>query len=539
MSYAILGGLPDSHLLTFRTTREVKCLYFDGTSASLMDDGSMDSQMLLLFNSSDKVPPPPRFGPPVRNGSSAHRGNGTFRGPIEAEYDRAHGLCDLIKRKDLGGIGWGYEGIVRMNTGFELIWCNFSSPSAKLISWLNVSAPVLEGEYVEGPNLPARPPSDGGIPSGPYWREIDPHPFSMHAMYSWFRAATKRYGFVGSVPGRGEARVKVDSCNLLTFYDPKLKDQESYRICTESDKLNLTSEGHWPAPKDDDERRPALTSLMRRRRGQRADHVSVSDGLYMQKQITARMRAALDGKAESCSGIDWIQVAKEIVTAYSAELYALNATLGESLGGLNSTEFRSWLSRFRPQVHDFWMPYYEYPYLSNDTLAAAFSLSAPESQAALQRCEKQYEPDDDQTLSASEQVTYAANAEVLMAICGTLLPIFLGVEHVWLAHFNNASAPALPSNSSIHRHIARTVSQNQHTVEELMAWLGWVEQWTACSPGCSLGQTCYIPMWPAIAVGGLRGRDALSATEGVYHDRPDGRRNFDNFLWEPQCIDSQ
>ena len=60
--YAIAGTWPDSHMLTFRTTRDVQALYFDGTSASLMDDGSMDAQMLLIRNNSAHVPDHPRLG---------------------------------------------------------------------------------------------------------------------------------------------------------------------------------------------------------------------------------------------------------------------------------------------------------------------------------------------------------------------------------------------------------------------------------------------------------------------------------------------
>src|SRR5277367_5874729 len=32
---------------------------------------------------------------------------------------------------------------VRMNAGFEIIWCNFSSPSIRLLSHLDVTAPLL------------------------------------------------------------------------------------------------------------------------------------------------------------------------------------------------------------------------------------------------------------------------------------------------------------------------------------------------------------------------------------------------------------
>lgn len=43
MSYAIAGTISTSRLLTYRTTRTVKCIYFDGTSAALNEDGNMST----------------------------------------------------------------------------------------------------------------------------------------------------------------------------------------------------------------------------------------------------------------------------------------------------------------------------------------------------------------------------------------------------------------------------------------------------------------------------------------------------------------
>lgn len=45
MSFAITNRAPDNYMLTYRATKDVKCMYFDGTSASLFGDGSMDSQV--------------------------------------------------------------------------------------------------------------------------------------------------------------------------------------------------------------------------------------------------------------------------------------------------------------------------------------------------------------------------------------------------------------------------------------------------------------------------------------------------------------
>lgn len=59
------------------------------------------------------------------------------------EYIRARDLCKWVQHNNLGGLGWGIEGMVRMNAGFEMIWCNFSSPSVRLLSHLNVTAPLM------------------------------------------------------------------------------------------------------------------------------------------------------------------------------------------------------------------------------------------------------------------------------------------------------------------------------------------------------------------------------------------------------------
>ena len=112
-------------MLMYQTTRAAKCLYFDGESATLFGTGQLDTQMLHIWGN--------LTGP-------AKRGDLFF---LFDEYARAAGLCDWLKDRKLGGLGWGYEGIVRMNAGFEMIWCNFSSPTIRLISHLNVTAPLL------------------------------------------------------------------------------------------------------------------------------------------------------------------------------------------------------------------------------------------------------------------------------------------------------------------------------------------------------------------------------------------------------------
>ena len=542
MSYAILGTFPNSHMLTYRTVRDVRCLYFDGTSASLMQEGSMDSQNVFIHNSSANVPPTPRFGrPPPENGT--HNGTGNWTSPIQPEYDRAHGLCDFIKEKSLGGLGWGYEGIVRMNAGFELMWCNFSSPSARLISHLNVSAPELEGVkpwLLSGsdPKVPSKPPREGSRPHRGF--PLMNNPFMFSSGYQWFRAATKTYGFAGGVPGRGEGRIRIDSCGIFTFYDPALEDQEHARVQEERELFNLTSSGRWVGPLDeqdvdDDDRNTALRGLGRRRRGQRLLNVSAADGLYMREVVEDRLRDSLNANGNgACSGIDWVDTTRDIISTYSMDLFTISTMLS-NFSNVQHDEVREWLSDVRSTVHTLYMPYYEYPTYTNHTLDLAFNYHAPHSRTALQRCRMQHESPDFDELSASEKLTYLAISDILTAICGILLPMFLSIEHIWLAHFNNASAPLPSASDPVFRELTRTMHRNLQAEEELMAWLGWTDQWTACSPGCELGKICYIPMWPVMGAIFEPGRNETGYSR---RDPRDILAALEELLWEPRCVDA-
>ena len=49
MSYGIMGSGRNSHILTYQTTKQIGCLYFDGESATLFGSGMMDAQMLFIL----------------------------------------------------------------------------------------------------------------------------------------------------------------------------------------------------------------------------------------------------------------------------------------------------------------------------------------------------------------------------------------------------------------------------------------------------------------------------------------------------------
>ncbi|KAK1574043.1 uncharacterized protein LY79DRAFT_524617 [Colletotrichum navitas] len=80
------------YLHTYRANRDLKLLYIDGMSAGKTAMGTLDTQDYLLRGFDDA----PGFG----------------------ELDRARDICKIVK-------AWGLDGVIRMEIGFESIYCDF------------------------------------------------------------------------------------------------------------------------------------------------------------------------------------------------------------------------------------------------------------------------------------------------------------------------------------------------------------------------------------------------------------------------------
>lgn len=92
------------YLQTYQATRDLNLLYLDGTSAGKTDMGTLDSQDLIL------------------------RENKTNHDDIDwGEMRRARDMCDILPE-------WGYDGVVRMEIGFEVILCDFYTGAVDLVS---------------------------------------------------------------------------------------------------------------------------------------------------------------------------------------------------------------------------------------------------------------------------------------------------------------------------------------------------------------------------------------------------------------------
>jgi hypothetical protein len=500
-------------MLTYQTTRPVKCIYFDGESATLFGMGQLDTQMLHIWGN--------LTGPP--------RPDDPWFGILWDEYARASGLCDWFRSEGLGGPGWGYEGIVRMNAGFEMIWCNFTSPSLRLISHLNITAPLLppkddEEQALRGrsnvdsestsyfplPPSPTRTDSSmdpSSAPLPPMDNRWQQEPFLSSKFWFWFVSGVDHYGSTADGPSLGEVRVKPVSCGFMSYYSPEFTNQAASRAKEEGETLNLTADGYWAGPAKNDSRSEALNSLTRRRRSHTLDSVTALDAALMRKKSETVLRDLLSPSPANCSGIDWNIMTNEIVSTYAGRLNILLKSLErhEQLPKSNETALKDWLASIRQQTHDFLLPFLEYPDEdADDTIRTRESNLFKETYS---RCQFQYtrvlDAQEGIVLGPEEWTMKWAVEETLGGICSIIVDVGLSVEGLWQAKYNTPSTitRSAPISESMKTEFIRWTQG----VEELMAWLGWAGEWARCEKKCALDEKCYIPMWPLVNMGRFPG----------------------------------
>jgi len=281
MSYGIMGGRGgQTWLHTYVTTRDVRILIFDGMSAALQESGTLDSQDVFLNGWVNGNLP--------REGS----GPGGYRGQLRYEYIRAEKLC-----KWAGELGGGdIEGVVRMNTGFEMIWCDFEeSESWRLVSKLNVTAPAGKSQQMDmdAPDEPPPPspgrPGYGYGPPGDYGggRGGGGMPWDGATGWEWIRSATWHY----SLP---ESRVIPDLCRFFTFYDPAFPSFPS----------------HLTTPRDS---------------SHRLVNVTKPDAAALKAKIGKSLLSQ-----EPCSGLDWRRVAQDVMDRYGGRVKELQLVLADA-----------------------------------------------------------------------------------------------------------------------------------------------------------------------------------------------------------------
>lgn len=568
MSYGIMGSDRNSFLLTYQTTRPVKALYFDGESATLVGMGQMDTQMLHIFGNVS--------GPP----------GGGFMG-LGEEYLRAHGLCDWLEEAGLRGSGWGFEGIVRMNAGFEIIWCDFLSPSLRLVSRMNVTAPPLPGDddgddddndvdgdkkpiyntgeqdmpekhiVLEGTNellakaqvsdvvhqatsyypLPPQPtktdrtsePSHPAPPPNMRW-DRDHEPFLKAQGWGWFDSATWHYGSSRNGPGLGEVRAKILGCGISSYYSPQFANQTATRALDEQRSLNLTSQGLWAGPGAQGNRTKAIKQLARRRRHHHLGNVTFDEAMLMRKNSERALRSLLEPQ-NACSGADWTLITSEIVQRVTNQLTMMDTKLG-SFPAETKDEIQvyKWLFDLRAQSHLFMVAYLEYPAQIDENTWSTDSDLYRKTHA---RCKYRYTrllvPEEfHSSLSPEEQDMRYAVEEIYGTICSVLITMGFGIELSWLGMLSavDKSRPkrATEEDDETILLLASQADTWRDNIAELTAWLGWESQYYGCKEMCAWDERCYIPMWPMMGGGMGRGGGGPGKRPGHGGSGPDRGR---------------
>ncbi|KYK58495.1 hypothetical protein DCS_05511 [Drechmeria coniospora] len=155
------------YLHTYRAERDLKILYLDGMSAGKTHMGTLDTQDLLLRENNT----PPAWD------------------SFMDELDRAGSICDLMTE-------WAYDGFVRLEIGFEVVYCNFSNG----IDLVAMKRTLLHPDADKSPYDPMKP-------------------------FQWARAASERYD------GIGGHRLTLDFSSMVSafFFPVDLSNTDANR----------------------------------------------------------------------------------------------------------------------------------------------------------------------------------------------------------------------------------------------------------------------------------------------------------------------
>ncbi|KAG1891590.1 uncharacterized protein F5891DRAFT_1282480 [Suillus fuscotomentosus] len=148
--------------LTLAVTQPMKVLYFDGSSAANLLEGTMDTQDLVAWS---KMKP-------------------------EWVWNEKQRIKDLCK----WGQKYGLDGFVRMEVNFEIMICDFTS-HMEVVSFLNIESTRIGGG----------PPTD-----------LPEDPTTVHYIFELVHSTSWRANYPG------ETRIILDFSGLVSFYDTAL-----------------------------------------------------------------------------------------------------------------------------------------------------------------------------------------------------------------------------------------------------------------------------------------------------------------------------
>lgn len=317
MVLGIYASTGVTFLHTFVTTRELKLLYFDGQSAVLSTYGKLDSQTA-----------------PLRQHVLKEPGNEfTY-----SETARGHELCALANEMHV-------DGIMRMDTGFEALICDFETSHVVQSHGVNVTVSGIGSSREHDPELSQDP------------NRSPPHGIgNMYASFNgweWIRSGTWHYGGYGEIAGNHpESRVDLDLCGFVTFYDPNLRSLSGKHH--ESIDPSQSFQSGWGL-----------------RRGHRLLDISARDAAMVKTWVRTASDATkrlhdwsfsparwFEGKIP-CSGINWQALTETIVSQHKGRITEIAAATARYQQGLMSLE--GFLAHVHRLSHAALQPFFQYP----------------------------------------------------------------------------------------------------------------------------------------------------------------------------------
>ncbi|KAI7953364.1 hypothetical protein MJO28_005911 [Puccinia striiformis f. sp. tritici] len=420
MSYSVITHTRSGEvdLYTFVASRALRVIYFDGQSASLGTPGFMDAQYALINGSVPEHFP-----------NKGHY--------LEDEYARATELCQI-------GNKYGFEGVVRMNTGFEVLWCDFTK-GIKLIDKINATDPY--SNKTSGPQIKGQ--VDAIFDQLPEKRRESTSPFYSRSGWSSSHSGARHF----FAPGEG--RVILDPTGFISFYDG-LESLDSKR------RADGTSAGP--------------------RSRHRLYGISAEDARLVQGRLAEVLRRKNSEDWRMDPGQpDWRALVQSIVERYSPPLGELKYLLNRA--DMSASEQ---VIEARGLAYDMIMPSLDFS-----------DWGRKESQwlsRGVRRCAAAYTsaPLLPSELNHPIQLIIRAIEGTMERICDAIYKLF------WQAM--QLSLPTNPSstpNSTLETLARSKIPEWREQVDGLQKWLGW-STWAHCEPLCKITEICMPPMWPYI-----------------------------------------
>lgn len=484
MAYGIMGSTRNSFLSTYQTTQPAKCLYFDGASGALVESGTMDTQMQFIYGNTT--------GPPGKHSSAQF---------LWDEYARAQRLCGWLQEQNLDAPAQGLEGIVRMSAGFELIWCNFSTASLRLVSRFNVSVPLLGYNRTsslikipENPNLALAVTGQRNsvdLPAPDWEIDWEHEPFVASQNWDWFTSTSRAYSSEDLASNR-EPNIRLLDVDLVSLYSPEYQRLLTTLAEHERKQLNLTSDGFWQGISSRQPRRDALEQLMRRRSRHRAGDLDPQESARFRQdmeRMVSRIISQDPHNIHESRVTSWSRASDTIVNNFAKRLMQFQRLLQHTFVAEREPPVytKRRFALLRERAHALLMPFFEY---SSDTMTASGRQQQSEHvQSSLDRCKRAYLPwpvrneaHKAEPKGIGNHFVGQAIEEVMDGICSVLVGAGKAIEKTWLRDFNHDFKKT--DNGQFWQSQVE-MRRWQGKIEELTAWLGWSPHWMRCGRLCA------------------------------------------------------